>query len=261
MNGIQGKVTIITGGTRGIGKGIGERMAVEGARLIIVGIDEERADKTAAQLRQGGASVEAYLANLRSVSEIDALTAYVYNKYGSIDILINNAGVQIREWATEFEEEKYDLLMDVNLKAYYFASRAAAKYMKTQKNGGSIVCISSGNSERFTSKRSPYNISKAAVNALVGTLSVEWCRYNIRINAVAPGYVMTDMIKKGIDDGILDMDNIYKVIPMKRCMTIGEISSGVCFLASEEASGITGQVLFIDGGWSRCGLPEEMDML
>lgn len=252
MKGIAGKTAIVTGGARGIGKGICERLAAEGARLVIVDIDKAAAEATAAEL-----NAEPYVANLCNVSEIEAMIQYVHHKYGSIDILINNAGVQIREWATDFDEAKFDFLMDLNLKAYYFASRAAARYMKEQKGGGAIVCISSANSTCYTSRRSPYNISKAAVNGLVGTLGVEWGRYNIRINAVAPGYVLTDMVHKGISDGIIDMETNFKVIPMKRLLRLDEIASGVCFLASSESSGITGQTLFIDGGWSRCGLPED----
>lgn len=252
MKGISGKTAIVTGGARGIGKGISERLAAEGARLVIADIDKAAAEAAAVEL-----NAEAYQANLCNVGEIDAMIGYVHDKYGSIDILINNAGVQIREWATDFDEAKFDFLMDLNLKAYYFASRAAARYMKEQADGGAIVCISSANSTCYTSRRSPYNISKAAVNGLVGTLGVEWGRFNIRINAVAPGYVLTDMVQKGISDGIIDMETNFRVIPMKRLLRLDEIASGVCFLASGEASGITGQTLFIDGGWSRCGLPED----
>ncbi len=256
MRGIKDKSAIVTGGARGIGKGICERLAKDGAKLIVVDVERESCEATALELRNSGAKAEAYQADLRSVKEIDSLMEYVNATYGSIDILINNAGIQIREWATDFDEEKFDFLMDLNLKAYYFASRAAARHMK-EHGGGSIVCISSANSERFTSRRSPYNISKGAINAMVGTLAVEWGRFNIRINAVAPGYVLTDMVKKGIDEGIIDMDTNFKVIPMKRMLSTEEIGNGVCFLASSEASGVTGQTLFIDGGWSRCGLPED----
>jgi len=256
MRGIKDKVAIVTGGAKGIGWGICQRLAVEGAKIIVADIDIPGAAEAAEKLRQSGVAAEGYGVDLRKVEEIDRMMDYVYEKYGSIDILINNAGVQIREWATDFEEEKFDLLMDLNLKAYYFAARAAARYMK-QQGGGSIVCISSANSTCYTSRRSPYNISKAAVNGLVGTLAVEWGRFNIRINAVAPGYVLTDMVKKGVEEGIIDMDTNFKVIPMKRFITLEEIGNGVCFLASDEAGGVTGQTLFIDGGWSCCGLPED----
>ena len=257
MRGITGKIVIVTGGAQGIGRGICERLAAEGARLVIVDINEEAALALASDLTEKGCSATTYKADLCNVDEIDAMIQYVHGKYGSIDILVNNAGVQIREWATEFDEAKFDLLMDLNLKAYYFASRAVARHMKEQAHGGAIVCVSSANSTRYTSRRSPYNISKAAVNGLVGTLAVEWGRFNIRVNAVAPGYVLTDMVQKGIDEGIIDMETNFKVIPMKRLLRLDEIANGVCFLASEEASGITGQTLFIDGGWSQCGLPED----
>jgi NAD(P)-dependent dehydrogenase (short-subunit alcohol dehydrogenase family) len=115
MKGIKGKTAIVTGGARGIGKGIAKRLASEGARLIIADIDGEAAEAAAKEFSATGADAGAYRADLRKVSEIDAMIEYAHNTYGSIDILVNNAGVQIREWATEFEEEKFDLLMDLNL--------------------------------------------------------------------------------------------------------------------------------------------------
>lgn len=255
MRGIAGKVTLITGGIRGIGKGIARRFVEEGAQVIVTGSkDVENARKTVEELSKLG-KIESYMADLSDAGAIDKMIDDVVKKYGRIDILINNAGIQIREWATEFKVEDFDKVLGVNLRAYYLAAR----YMKKQ-GGGSIVCISSGNSERYTTRRSAYNISKAAVNGLVGTLGVEWGRFNIRINGVAPGYVMTDMVQKGIDEGIIDVDNIMLVIPMKRFLQPEEIASSVCFLASDEASGITGQVLFTDGGWSRAGLPEQRDI-
>ncbi len=260
MRGLKEKLAVVTGAGAGIGRGIALCLAREGAKLVIADINLEAAEETVRLIQEAGGAAEARQVDLRQVPEIDKLIDGVVADHGSIDILVNNAGIQIREWATDFPEEKFDFLMDLNLKAYYFASRAAARHMKNQPNGGSIVCISSANSECFTTRRSPYNISKAAVNGLVGTLGVEWGRFNIRINAVAPGYVMTDMVRKGIAEGIIDIDNNLLVIPMKRLLDPEEIGSAVCFLASQEASGITGQTLFVDGGWSRCGLPEAKDL-
>jgi NAD(P)-dependent dehydrogenase (short-subunit alcohol dehydrogenase family) len=183
----------------------------------------------------------------------------VYEKYGKLDILVNNVGVQIRDWATELKEEDWDKLMDIDLKSYYFASRAAAHIM--QKNGrGAIVCISSANSERFTSKRTPYCIAKTAVNGLVAALGNELGRFGIRVNGVAPGYVMTDMALSAIKEGVLSEEIVISVTPLKRFILQEEIASAVCFLASDEASGITGQTLFVDGGWNKNGLPEPKDM-
>ena len=260
MRGLKEKVTIVTGAGNGIGRGIALRLAQEGAILVVADIDMNGAEETVRLIQEAGGKAEARKVDLRSVAQIDALIQGVHDTYGAIHILVNNAGIQIREWATDFPEEKFDFLMDLNMKAYYFTSRAAARFMKGQEDGGSIVCISSANSECFTTRRSPYNISKAAVNGMVGTLGVEWGRFGIRINAVAPGYVMTDMVRKGIAEGIIDIDTNLKVIPMKRLLTTEEIGNAVCFLASQEASGITGQTLFVDGGRSRCGLPEEKDI-
>ena len=258
MRGIKDKVTIVTGGAQGIGKGIATCFAQRGAKVIVADIQGEKADATAAELRELGVEAEGYKINLTENDEIEAMMKYVYEKYGSIDILINNAGVQIREWATDFPLDKFDFVLNLNLRAYYIASRVAARYMKEQ-GGGAIVCTSSGNSECFTSKRSAYNISKAGVNGLVATLGVEWGRFGIRINGVAPGYLMTEMVKKGIEEGNIDADNIMQVIPMKRFLDVSEVGEAVCFLASDNASGITGQVLFVDGGWNKCGLPEGPD--
>ena len=259
MRGIKDKITIVTGGTRGIGKGIAKRFLEEGATVIIVGgKNKEDADKAVAELSPLG-KVEAMMVDLSDAAACEKMIDDVVAKYGRIDILVNNAGIQIRKWATEFPIEEFKKVIDVNMIAYYVASRTAARYMQKQ-GGGSIVCISSGNSQCYTSQRSADNISKTAVNGLVATLGVEWARFNIRINAVAPGYVMTEMIQKGINEGIVNIDNIMKVIPMKRLLQPSEIASSVCFLASDEASGITGQTLFTDGGWSKAGLPEAKDL-
>ncbi|MCI8418056.1 MAG: SDR family oxidoreductase [Lachnospiraceae bacterium] len=259
MRGLKDKIAVVTGGAKGIGKGVALRLAQEGTNIVVADILEEEAQKTAAELQGLGVKAEAFKVNLCEENEILALMEHVHKTYGRIDILVCVAGVQIRDWATDFDTAKFDFLMNVNLRAYYLCSRTAARYMKEQGKG-SIVCISSGNSERFTTKRSPYNISKAAVNGLVATLGVEWGRFGIRINAVAPGYVETDLMMSGVKEGIIDLDNIMKVIPMKRLLSTEEIGNGVAFLASDEASGVTGQTLFVDGGWSKSGLPEEKDM-
>ena len=259
MRGIKDKITTVTGGTRGIGKGIAKRFLEEGATVIIIGgKNKEDADKAVAELSPLG-KVEAMMVDLSDAAAAEKMVDDVVAEDGRIDSLGHNAGIQIRKWATEFPIEEFKKVIDVNMIAYYVASRAAARYMQKQ-GGGSIVCISSGNSQCYTSQRSAYNISKTAVNGLVATLGVEWARFNIRINAVAPGYVMTEMIQKGINEGIIDIDNIMKVIPMKRLLQPSEIASSVCFLASDEASGITGQTLFTDGGWSKAGLPDAKDL-
>jgi len=260
MYNLKGRISIVTGGARGLGKAMAERLGKEGATVVIADIDVPSMEKTVAEMNEAGYPTEGYRIDLTKTEEIDAMIDHVAKKYGRIDILINNAGINIRQWATEYKEEDYDFLMDLNLKSYYFASRAAARYMK-QQGGGAIVCTSSGNSERFTTKRTPYCISKAAVNGLVAAFGNEWGRFNIRINAVAPGYIYTDMVRQGIAEGIIDEKAIMSVLPNKRFLAAEEIANAVVFLASDEASGINAQTLFVDGGWNKNGLPEAKDMV
>ncbi|MDC4232474.1 glucose 1-dehydrogenase [Actinomyces sp. B33] len=253
------KVCIVTGAAQGLGKAMAERLASEGGRMILADINAEALDRTVEEFRAAGYEAEPYVIDLTKVDEIDRMIDSTVDTHGRLDVLVNNAGVQIRKWATDFPEEEYDFLMDLNLKAYYFATRAAARHFKKQ-GGGVVVCTSSGNSARPTSKRTPYAISKAGVNALVAALGNEMGRFGIRVNAVAPGYVMTDMVKKGIEEGIIDVDAIMSILPNKRFLEASEIAAGVAFLASDDASGITGQTLFIDGGWTANGLPEAKDL-
>ena len=254
------KVAIVTGGAKGIGLGIVKKLVQEGNTVIIADIDKKNGEDVTEQLVKDGADVLFRPIDLLMDVEVEKLFEDIVRIYGHLDILVCNAGVQIREWATDFQMEKFDYLMGINLRAYYLCARTAARYMKEQENGGSIVCISSVNSVSYHSRRSPYNISKAAINGLVGTLGVEWGRYNIRINAVAPGYVLTELMESGIREGIIDEKNIMSVIPMKRYIRIEEIGNAVWFLASEASSGITGQILCVDGGWSKNALPEPIDM-
>lgn len=258
MKGLKDKIVLVTGGAKGLGKAMATRFLQEGATVVIADVDAEASAATVEELGTLG-PIEAYQIDLRDADAIEAMVDYVAEKYGRIDIAVNNAGVQIHGWATEFPLEKFDMMLSLNLRAYYLVARAAARYMKKQ-GGGSIVCISSGNSQRYITRRSPYNITKAGINGLVGTLAVEWGRFNIRINGVAPGFVDTELFRVGVKNGIIDVDNNMLVVPMKRMLEAEEIANGVAFLASEEASGVTGQVLFIDGGWSRAGLPEKKDM-
>lgn len=254
------KVAIVTGGANGIGRGVVEKLANEGLIVIIADVDEVHGEETERMLQEQGQAVAYQNVDLKDDKQVEYLFEKVMERYERLDVVVCNAGVQIREWATDFPMDEFDYLMSINLRAYYLCARTAARYMKQQKNGGSIVCISSVNSIRYHSKRSPYNISKAAINGMVGTLGVEWGRYNIRINAVAPGYVLTELMKSGIREGVIDEKNIMSVIPMKRYISVEEISNVVYFLASETASGVTGQVLCVDGGWSQNALPEEKEL-
>jgi len=252
---LKDKIAIVTGGAQGIGKAIVKVMVCKGAKVVIADIAEE----AAAQAVEEIPNTEFYKLDLCKDNEVEALFEYVNNKYGRIDVLVNDAGIQIRNWATDFDMEKFDKLISLNLRAYYVCSRTAARYMKKQGDG-KIVNISSVNGTRYHSKRSAYNISKAAVNGMTGTLAVELGRFGIRVNGVAPGYVETEVMLSGFREGILNEDNIKSVIPVKKYVLPEEVGKLVSFLAADESNGITGQTIHIDGGQSVIALPEVKDM-
>lgn len=252
---LKNKIAIVTGGAQGIGKAIVKVMAEKGAIVIIADINEKEGLKTIEVIPH----TEFYHLDLCDDVAVESMFEYVNQKYGRIDILVNDAGIQIRNWATDFDLDQFDKLLRLNLRAYYVCSRTAARYMK-QQGDGRIVNISSVNGYRYHSKRSAYNISKAAINGMTGTLAVELGRFGIRVNGVAPGYVETEVMMSGIREGILKEDVIKSVIPMKKYVLPEEVGRLVAFLASEESNGITGQTIHIDGGQSVIALPEDEKM-
>ena len=249
---LDNKIVIVTGGAQGIGKSIVEVLVKNGAYVVIADIDSEAGNQTVKEIP----NCEFYRIDLCDDSEIEKMFAYVNDKYGYIDSLVNDAGIQIRNWATDFDMKQFDAVINLNLRAYYVCSRTVARYMKEQGHG-TIVCISSVNGTRYHSERSAYNISKAGVNGLVGTLAVELGRFGIRINSVAPGYVETEVMLSGFREGILNEENIKSVIPMKKYVLPEQVGKLVAFLASDESDGITGQTIHIDNGQSKIALPEE----
>lgn len=249
---LKDKIVIVTGGAQGIGKAIVSVLVQKGARVVIADIDREAGDQAVKEIP----NCEFYAIDLCKDEEIEQMFEYVNEKYGKIDSLVNDAGIQIRNWATDFDMQKFDAVINLNLRAYYVCSRTAARYMKKQ-GGGTIVCISSVNGTRYHSKRSAYNISKAGVNGMVGTLAVELGRFGIRINSVAPGYVETEVMLSGFREGILNEANIKSVIPMKKYVLPEQVGKLVAFLASDESDGITGQTIHIDNGQSKIALPED----
>lgn len=257
MRGLKEKLVVITGGGRGIGFAIAKQFAAEGSKIIIADLNYEQAQKAEDTLRAGGTECYAYKVDVSKVEQIEAFFNQLKQKFGRIDILINNAGIQIRNPSINFLERDWDLLMSINLKAVFFCSQQAARLMKGK--GGVIVNISSGTSTQTTPGRAPYVISKAGVNALTAVLAAEWAQENIRVNAVAPGWILTDMVKDGMRLGVVSQKQLMAAIPYKRLADASEIADVVVYLASDNSSYVTGQTLFVDGGWSVLGLPQGID--
>ncbi len=257
---MKGKNAVVTGAAKGIGKGIAERFAKEGVNVLVADILGDEAKAVAATIAETYA-VKAlpYQLDLTDNDQIEAMMAYANDAFGSIDILVCNAGITIHNWATDYPLEDIDKVFALDMRGYYLCARTAARYMKAQGKG-SIVMISSANSVIYHSKRSLYNVCKAATAGMAGTLGVELARFGIRVNAVGPGYVATDLVKRGVENGTIRMDKNFQVIPDKRFIEVEEIASVVTFLASDEASAINGQNILADLGWSKNALPEDTDM-
>lgn len=259
MKNLKDKIVFITGAARGLGYAMAEAFAREGSKIIIADIQEELAKDSAQKIAEKyHVETVSYGIDVTKVDSICAVFEKIKEKYGKLDVMVNNAGVQIRRASKEFLEKDWDLLMGVNLKGPFFCSQQAALLME---NGGAIVNISSGTSKRTTPGRAPYVISKGGINAMTAVLGAEWAedrkgKKAIRVNAVAPGWIETQMVKDGFRSGVVSEKQILSAVPFKRLATPDEIADAVVFLASDEASYITGQTLFVDGGWSALGMPD-----
>jgi len=259
MNRLQGKVAIVTGGTRGIGYAIVQKLCREGARVLIADILEETPDIAAALCGEGFEAV-GFVGDLSSVEVIFSMVESAVERWGSLDLLVNNAGVQKPLTSLQMTEEWFDRIMGLNIRSPFFCCQAAAKKMRNQ-GGGVIVNISSGNSRMVNVGRAPYTISKHGINALTAVLGAEWAMFGIRVNAVAPGLIKTALSENGIRTGALNEQAAMSVVPMNRWGTVEEVADAVCFLASDEARYITGQTLFVDGGWNTGMMPNALDFV
>lgn len=242
---LKDKVAIITGGSRGIGFATADRFLQEGAKVIITASTPESAQKAAQKLQAKYPErvVAGISPDLTSLESVRQAFAEVAAKYGCVDILVNNAGVSESTPLSEYTEETYDRVMDLNLKGVFTATRAASECMMA-KGSGVILSTSSMVSISGQSSGFAYPASKFAVNGLTVSLARELGPKGIRVNAVAPGITETDMMKAVPKEVI---EPLIQRIPLRRLGQPEDIANAFLFLASEEASYITGVVLSVDG--------------
>ncbi|EYD77216.1 3-oxoacyl-[acyl-carrier protein] reductase [Rubellimicrobium mesophilum DSM 19309] len=243
----DGKVALVTGGTRGIGLGIARALAEAGADVIV----SARTDPGGTEeLRAEGHKVEYRPCDVTQPGAIDALVAGVARDRGRLDILVNNAGVAMHGPTEDFSDERYRGLMAVNLDSVYFACRAAIRPMRAQ-GGGVILNIGSisGHISNVPQIQTAYNASKAAVHMLTKSLASDLAKDNIRVNAIAPGYIMTDMTAGGFE--IPEWAEVWTdMTPMRRAGTVEEIATAALLLCTDASSYMTGSVVVIDGGYT-----------
>lgn len=255
-NRLRGKVAVVTGAARGIGFGIARKYVEEGAQVVIADVLEEGAQAA----RELGENAQFYRIDLKSREAIFQMAEELYEKYGHLDVLVNCAGIARPCPTFKLEEETLDEVIAINMKAPLFTCQAVGKYMR-KNGGGSIINISSGNTRMINVGRVPYGITKGAVNLLTQQLGAEWAIYNIKVNAIAPGWIRTEMVETPLKKGILNEKEILSVSPIGRFGKVEEVANLACFLACEESDYIAGQIIFADGGWNTGIMPNALDYI
>ncbi len=242
--GFAGKTALITGGARGIGRAIAEELAAAGATLAIVDVLQDVAEATAAAFRERGVEAAAFVANVASPADVERLFGEVMARFGKIDILINNAGITRDNLIMRMKEEEWDAVIAVNLKGTFNCIKAASRPMLKARSG-CIVNIASVVGVMGNAGQANYSASKAGVIGLTKTAAKELASRGITVNAVAPGYIATDMTGKLSEEA---RKAFLTVVPLARPGTPQDVARAVRFLCSEDAAYITGQVLHVDGG-------------
>ncbi len=253
MSRLAGKVAVVTGAGNGIGKAIAERFAAEGARLAIGDLEADALERTAAAIRAGGGEVVTTTADLTEEAGAEALVQSAIDSFGGLDILVNNLGGSRNQKIWEMSVEDWDFVMRLNLRGTFLCTRAAARYMKEQLSGR-IICLSSGSREgtpwtAYYQGGAAYSTAKAGVHGFIRDVALELAEFNITVNAVAPGPVDTERV----GPGLRKMDEMVefspsKMTPLGRLGTPEEIAAAAVFLASDEASYVSGHTLAVAGG-------------
>lgn len=243
---LEGKVAIVTGGGAGIGRSIALTFAEAGAAVVVASRKLINLEKVAGEVRALGKHSLAVPVDITKKTDVDNLVQIVTGEFGSIDILVNNAGTIIRTTLLEHSEEDWDAVLDTNLKGYYLCCHAVGGRMVEQKKGN-IINISSVRAIKAAPRRASYCVSKAGVSMLTRVLAIELADYNIRVNAIAPGWVKTNLNKVLWSDSET-YKQITAKIPLGRLAEPSDIANVALFLASDASSYITGHTIVVDGG-------------
>jgi len=247
---LTGKVALVTGAMRGMGKADAVTLAKQGAKVVVTDIDLEQCESVVEEIAAAGGEATAYKMDVADNDEVNEVFDAVIDNYGQIDILVNNAGIFRPKPALEIIKEEWEEMFHINLRGQFTCAQRAAKEMS--KTGGgriiNIASIASGQTGVGVAGGTHYTATKGGVLGMTEALAVELAEHNITVNAVAPGAIDTPMLDEaGFNDE--SMKGLLAGVPLGRMGTPDEIAAAVVFLASDEASYVTGAVLTVDGGW------------
>jgi gluconate 5-dehydrogenase len=245
---LDGTLALVTGGSRGIGFGAAKALALSGAEVILVGRNQEDLHQKAEELRSSSAKVHVSPCDLGRTQEIAGWFDSLTESLGIPDILVNAAGMTRRGPAIELSLDDWNEVIALNTTAIFELSRQFARKLMAVKRSGRIINIASLMTAAARAGTSPYTASKGAVGQLTKALAVEWASSNIRVNAIAPGYISTELTEPLVNDDTFDAW-VKQRCPLGRWGTPEDIAWPVVFLASEASAFMTGQVVYVDGGW------------
>jgi len=245
---IRDCVAIITGAAQGIGRTLVTGFARAGAHVVAVDLQQDKLNEVKSEITGLGRQCFTYAMDLRDVRAFDQIVQEVKEQWGQVDILYNNAGVNVHKDSVDLTEEEWDFVMDVNLKALFFCCQAVARVMIPQKKG-KIINMSSTFGVVGFPQRAAYCASKGAVSILTKALAVEWAPYNINVNAIAPAAVYTPS-RAELFSRKEFMDNLLSKLPLKRLAQPEDVLHAALYLASPASDFVTGHILMVDGGWT-----------
>lgn len=250
MPGVENRTAVITGGARGIGAATARRLAANGAKVAVLDLNEAAAQETAASIVEAGGQAAGYQADVTDRDRVSEVMESIAARFGSIDILMNNAGVLRDNLLFKMSDADWDLVMNVHLKGAFIATQVAQRYMVEQRYGR-IVSMSSISADGYRGQAN-YSAAKAGLRGFTRTVAIELGPFGITANAISPGFIETDMTRETAERLGITVDDMReaaaKNTPVRRGGTPDDISNAVLFLASEETSFITGHTLYVTGG-------------